>query len=156
MLSKEIDSKIIEARKNKNHELLGVLQLIKAAFMRKVTEPGHKSHDLTEEEENKILLKMIKEHEDSISQYTAGNRMDLANNEKKELEIINTFAPKQVSNEDVEKYTRIVISTYITTKEDSYKLSMKDMGPIMKLVKAKYSMADGNVVRKTLMSVINS
>ena len=156
MLSKEIDSKIIEARKNKNHELLGVLQLIKAAFMRKVTEPGRKSHDLTEEEENKILLKMIKEHEDSISQYTAGNRMDLANNEKKELEIINTFAPKQVSNEDVEKYTRIVISTYLFNKGDSYKLSMKDMGPIMKLVKAKYSIADGNVVRKTLMSIINS
>lgn len=59
MLSNTIDNKIIEARRNSDSIRLIVLQQIKAAFINKATEPKRKSHELTSDEENKILLKLI-------------------------------------------------------------------------------------------------
>ena len=76
---------------DKNMELLGVLKLIKAEFMKKQTEPSRTSKELTEEEQIKVLLKMASQREDSIRQYIDGGRRDLADAEQKELNIISTF-----------------------------------------------------------------
>ena len=152
----KINEMIKNAMHEKNMELLRVLQLIKAEFMKKQTEPGRTSKELTEEEQIKVLLKMVSQREDSIRQYIDGGRQDLADVEKKELDIISEFIPKQPTDEELSDYVRgIVLSAYCSTKDDGYKLSMKDMKPIMDIVKEKYPTANGKVVSQTLMQVIN-
>lgn len=149
-----IDELIKNAMHEKNMELLGVLKLIKAEFMKKQTEPGRTSKELTEEEQIKVLLKMASQREDSIRQYIDGGRQDLADAEKKELDVISEFTPKQPTEEELSEYVRGVISTYCVTKDEGYKISMKDMRPIMNIVKEKYPTANGKIVSQTLTQVI--
>ena len=149
MLSNIIDNKIIEARRNTDTVRLTVLQQIKAAFMNKATEPKRKSHELTTDEENKVLLRLVKEHEDSINQYTSAGRKDLVEAEQKELNILNEYAPKIASVQEVADYTDFLLDSEFNEP------SMKIMGQLMKKVKEKYSTANGNVVRQTLQKRLN-
>lgn len=149
-----VDEMIKNAMKDKNLELLGVLKLIKAEFLKKSTEPGRSSRELTEDEQVKVLLKMASQREDSIRQYIDGGRQDLADAEKKELEILSEFVPKQPTDEELEEYVRGVISAYCAVKEETHTLSMKDMKPIMDIVKEKYPTANGKIISKTLNDII--
>jgi hypothetical protein len=151
----QIDELIKDAMHQKNRELLNTLKLIKAEFLKKQTEPGRKTKELTEEEQTKVLLKMVSQREDSIQQYVNGGRQDLADTEKKELEIINTFVPKQPTDEELAEYVNNIINVYLTSKEENYRLSMKDMKPIMDKVKEKYPTANGKIISQTLQKVIN-
>ena len=150
----QIDELIKDAMHQKNRELLNVLKLIKAEFLKKQTEPGRKTKELTEEEQIKVLLKMASQREDSIRQYIDGGRQDLADVEKKELDIISEFTPKQPTDEELSEYVRGVLTAYCVTKDEGYKLSMKDMKPIMNIVKEKYPTANGKIISQTLMQVI--
>ena len=100
----QIDELIKDAMHQKNRELLNVLKLIKAGFLKKQTEPGRKTKELTDEEQTKVLLKMASQREDSIKQYIEGGRQDLADAEKKELEIISEFTPKQPTDDELAEY----------------------------------------------------
>ncbi len=151
----QIDELIKDAMHQKNRELLNVLKLIKAEFLKKQTEPGRKSKELTEDEQIKVLLKMVSQREDSIRQYIDGGRQDLADAEKREVEIINNFTPKQPTDDELAEYVSGVISAYRLTKEDGYTLSMKDMKPIMSIVREKYPTANGKVISDTLKKVID-
>lgn len=148
----KIDELIKNAMHEKNMELLRVLKLIKAEFMKKQTEPGRTSKELTEEEQVKVLLKMVSQREESIRQYIDGGRQDLADAEKKELDIISKFIPKQPTDEELIGYVTEVINDYLSVKGGC--ISMKDMKPIMNVVKEKYPTANGKIVSQTLMQVI--
>lgn len=148
----QIDELIKDAMHQKNRELLNVLKLIKAEFLKKQTESGRKTKELTEEEQIKILLKMASQREDSITQYKNGGREDLASVEIGELEIIKTFIPKQPTEEELVDYVTEVIKDYLSVKGGN--LSMKDMKPIMNIVKEKYPTANGKIVSQTLTQVI--
>lgn len=150
----QIDELIKDAMHQKNRELLNVLKLIKAEFLKKQTEPGRKTKELTEDEQIKVLLKMASQREDSITQYKNGGREDLANAEMNELEIINMFIPKQPTDEELAEYVTEVIKNYHSVKGGN--LSMKDMKPIMNIVKEKYPMVNGKIVSQTLQKEINS
>lgn len=152
----QIDNLIKEAMLSKNTELLNVLKLVKAEFLKKQTEPGRKIKELNEEEQIKVLMKMVAQRKDSIEQYEKANREDLADAEKKEMEILNGFLPKQASEEEVAEYTSLAVTIYKATKDDGYKLSMRDMKPIMDIVKEKYPTANGKVISQTLIKIINS
>lgn len=149
----QIDELIKDAMHQKNRELLNVLKLIKAEFLKKQTEPGRKTKELTDEEQTKVLLKMASQREDSIKQYIDGGRQDLADAERKELEIIKTFIPKQPTDEELAYYVTEVIKDYLSVKGGN--LSMKDMKPIMDIVKVKYPTANGKIVSQTLQKKIN-
>ena len=116
----------------------------------------HNKIELNEANEVKILLKMASQREDSIQQYINGGRNDLAEAEKKELEIIKSYTPKQATDEEIAEYTNGVITAYKLSKEDGYMLSMKDMKPIMTAVKEKYPNANGKIVSSTLNKLINN
>lgn len=87
----KIDELIKDAMHQKDRDRLNVLKLIKTEFLKKQTEAGRKTKELSEDEQIKILLKMVAQREDSIAQYIKGGRQDLADAEKKELEIINSY-----------------------------------------------------------------
>ena len=149
----QTDELIKDAMHQKNRELLNVLKLIKAEFLKKQTEPGRKTKELTDEEQTKVLLKMASQREDSIKQYIDGGRQDLADAERKELEIIKRFIPKQPTDEELADYVTEVIKDYLSVKGGN--LSMKDMKPIMDIVKVKYPTANGKIVSQTLQKEIN-
>lgn len=150
-----IDELIKNAMHEKNSNLLSVLKLIKAEFMKKATEPNRTSRELTSDEQLKVLMKMAAAHKDSIEQYEKAGRNDLSEGEKKELEIINSFLPKEATEEEIIEYTGIAIKKYLETKDSGYSLSMKDMKNVMDIVKQKYPTANGGVVSKTLKSIID-
>ena len=152
MISDKIDEMIASAMKNREKELLEVLKLVKCEFV-KATKDGVELNDVTE---TKILLKMCSQREDSIRQYIEGGREDLANAEKAELDVINTFLPKQATDEEIENFTRATISSYCLTMDEGHKLSMRDMKPILTIVQGKYPTANGKLVSKILNSVINN
>lgn len=150
MLHTEIDRLIANAMKERNIELLNVLKLIKSELV-KAQKDGV---TLDEVSETKILLKMLSQREDSIRQYVDGGRKDLADNEQKEIDIIKQFVPEQPTDEEIEEYTRTCISTYVLTKKAGENLSMKDMKPLMNIVKEKYPSANGKIISKVLGSLI--
>ena len=99
---------------------------------------------------------MCSQREDSIHQYVDGGREDLANAEKAELDVINSFLPKQATDEEIENFTRETISSYCLTMDEGYKLSMRDMKPILTIVQEKYPNANGKLVSKVLNGIVNN
>lgn len=87
---------------------------------------------VTEEEELKILHKMVKQRKDSLAIYVAQGRADLADKEEKEAEIIASFLPEPMSEAELEKNVREIIQSCGAT-------SMKDMGKVMGLASAALS-----------------
>ena len=147
----DINELIKNAMLSKDIEHLNVLKLIKAEFIKKQTEPNRKTRDLSEEEQYKVLLKMAAQRKDSIDQYLKGGRKDLAEAESKELDYINTFLPKEPSQEEIVEYLKSVVSEL---KSKNTELSMKNLKEVMSVVKAKYPTADGGLISKTYKEII--
>lgn len=98
---------------------------------------------------------MVSQREDSIKQYIIGNRQDLVENEQRELNIIKGYIPKQPTEEEIIEHTSAIMTAYKVTKEEGYKLSMKDMKPILNIVQEKYPSVNGKIVSKVLQDIIN-
>ena len=141
MIYNQLNSLIAEAMKNKNNERVNVLRLIKSELVKKEKE----GKELTEQIEANVLMKMVSQREDSIAQFTKANRMDLVENETKELNIIKEFAPKQVSDEDIIAETEKVISVMGT-------VTMKDMKNILAEVQKVYPTANGKIISQVVKS----
>lgn len=141
MIYNQLNSLIAEAMKNKDNERVNVLRLIKSELVKKEKE----GKELTEQIEANVLMKMVSQREDSIAQFTKANRMDLVENETKELNIIKEFAPKQVSDEDIIAETEKVISVMGT-------VTMKDMKNILAEVQKVYPTANGKIISQVVKS----
>lgn len=152
MLNKEINSLIKDAMLQNDKDLLNVLRLIKSEF----TKSEKDGVILNEVTETKILMKMVSQREDAIKQYMEGNRQDLVENEQKELDIIKEYIPNQPTEEEIVEFVSVIITAYKMSKEDGYKISMKDMKPILTIVQEKYSTVNGKIVAKVVQSFINN
>ena len=141
MIYNQLNSLIAEAMKNKDNDRVNVLRLIKSELVKKEKE----GKELTEQIEANVLMKMVSQREDSIAQFTKANRMDLVENETKELNIIKEFAPKQVSDEDIIAETEKVISVMGT-------VTMKDMKNILAEVQKIYPTANGKIISQVVKS----
>ena len=102
----------------------------------------------------KILNKMVSQREESFKQYMEGKREDLALVEKEEMDIIKTFIPQQPSDEEIIGKVKEVVSEYISLQGDGFKLSMKDMKPILSKVQETYPTANGKLVADVIKSII--
>jgi uncharacterized protein YqeY len=142
MLYNQLNSLIAEAMKNKENDRVAVLRLIKAELLKKEKE----GKPLDETIEASVLMKMVSQREDSINQFKQANRMDLAENEQKELDIIKEFAPKQVSEEDITIETEKVIANMGGT------VTMKDMKNILAEVQKVYPTANGKLISQIVKS----
>ncbi len=89
-----------------------------------------------------LLLKQAKQRKDAIEMYKQGNRQELVDKETRELEIINEFLPKQMSEDEISEAVKSIIAD---TGADSIKDMGKVMGIAMKELKGK---ADGNQVKE--------
>jgi uncharacterized protein YqeY len=126
----DINKHIAEAMKSKDRERLSTLKLIKTELV-KAEKDGI---TLDETKEAKILMKMVDQRKESISQYIKGGRNDLAEAEQKEIDVIKEYIPEQPTDEEIEAYTNDAINNYVIEKGDDYQVSMKDMKAILSIV----------------------
>jgi uncharacterized protein YqeY len=145
MIQEDIKAKIKEAMLARDSVRLEVYRGMKAAFTNELIAKGRKpQEELGDEEAMAVITRMSKQRKDSIEQYTAGGRPDLADEEKAQLAIIETFLPELMSREEVDKIVLAKQAELGIT--DPAKKGML-MAGVMKDLKGK---ADGMVVKEAV------
>src|SRR6478736_4627514 len=99
-LKTQIDNDIKQAMLAKNKEELEALRSIKSMILLAETEKGG-SGDITSEVENKLLMKAAKQRKESADIFQKENRAELAQRELVQLEVINRYLPKQLSEDEI-------------------------------------------------------
>ena len=118
-LKNTIDKQIKESMLNKDKDRLIALRAVKSAIL--LEEKDGKSNSINEIQ---ILMKLIKQRKDSLSVYKEQNRLDLAEREQKEINIIQEFLPEQMEDSELETRIENIIKTVGAE-------SIKDMGKVM-------------------------
>ena len=133
-LREQINDSLKEAMKAKDQKRVGTLRLVNAALKDKdIAARTETSRELLGDDEIlSLLAKMIKQREDSIAAYEAGNRPELAAAERDEITIIRDFMPKQMSADE----TKAAITKVIA---DLGAASIKDMGKVMAALKERFA-----------------
>ena len=132
-LKKQIEDKLNEALKAKDKNTYPTLRLIVSAI--KDAEIAGRSKGQKEVKDSdiiSILKKMIKQRNESCEVYKKAGRTELLDNETKEINVINNFLPKQLSEEETKKICEEAIKSIGAS-------SMKDMGKIMGVLKSKHA-----------------
>jgi hypothetical protein len=138
MLEEKIFNDYKEAMKNRDTLKSSVLSFLRAAMMNTAFEK--KKKNLDDNDAIAVIKKQIKQHQDSIEQFQKGNRQDLADKETKELEILKSYLPPELTVEEIKKIIEEVVA--LTAAHD-----MKDMGKVMKEITAKITgRADSKLV----------
>lgn len=140
MLREKLNDLIKEAMMSHDHARLEVVRSIKTAF----TNFEKEGKELTDADEIKLMNKMVSQRKDSIEQYKQGGRLDLVEKEMGELAILESFMPKQPSEDDIAELTKKVISDFETS--NGRKAEMRDMKSILAEVQKTYPSANGKVV----------
>ena len=131
----------------KDEKSLRSLRAIKAALIQAKTAEGA-GGKVSEEEETKLLQKLVKQRKDSLEIYEKQGRNDLAIKEKEEIEVIETFLPKQLSEEELrEALTRIIAETGASSPADMGKV----MGAANKQLAGK---ADGKTIAAIVKEIL--
>jgi uncharacterized protein YqeY len=137
-----------EAMKARNEASLRSFRSIKAEIIKAKTEPGA-GGEINAETEIKLLQKMVKQRKDALDIYTQQNRKDLAQIEQEELDIISTFLPAQMSEEDL-KNERQQIITEIGAS------SPADMGKVMGVATKKLAgKAEGKAISAAVKELLS-
>ena len=123
----QISNDVKDAMRSKDKDRLAALRLILAAFKQKEVD---ERIELSDEQSISILNKMAKQHRDSIEQFGQANRDDLIKKERLELDIIESYLPEKLSEEEV----NLLIDEAISETGAN---SVKDMGKVIGLLKGK-------------------
>lgn len=146
-LVEKINDDMKIAIKSQDKETLSVIRMLKSAIQLAAIE---KKHDLTDEEVVDVLSKQIKIRKDSVVEFTKANREDLANQYNREIEILMTYMPEQLSKEKVIEIIETVINEINPTSQKQMGLIMKEVTP---KVKGK---ADMKVVSEKIREKLSS
>lgn len=147
-LREQIISDMTASMKAQDAPRTSTLRMVKAAMMNRQIEKGG---ELDDEEMGKLLRSLVKQRRDSVEQYEKGGRQDLADKEKSEIQVIETYLPQAASPEEIEAAVAAAIA-------ESGASSMKDMGKVMKSVQAALAgkNADGRMVSEIVKSKLGS
>ncbi|MCX5702006.1 MAG: GatB/YqeY domain-containing protein [Candidatus Omnitrophica bacterium] len=138
MLEEKILNDYKEAMKNKDALKSSTLSLLRAEILNVAI--AKKKKTLDDSEVIAVIKKQVKQHQDSIEQFKLGNRLDLADKETRELEILKSYLPAELPIEEIKKI--IEEAQTMTGAKD-----LKDMGKVMKEVNAKITgRADGKLI----------
>jgi uncharacterized protein len=142
-LEQKIMADLKTAMLAKSEKDLRGLRAIKAAILLAKTSEGA-GGELKEDDEIKLLQKLVKQRKDSLEIYQQQNRTDLAQKEQEEIEVIEKFLPKQLSAEELQTEIKKIIA-------ETGAASTADMGKVMGVATKKLSgKADG----KTISAVV--
>ena len=146
-----LEAKVMEqmkdAMKSKNEAGLRGLRAIKAEIIKAKTEPGANG-EISADTEIKMLQKMVKQRKDSLDIYQKQNRPDLAKKEIEEIEIIEKFLPKQLTEAELkEELAKIIAETGASSPADMGKV----MGVATKQLAGK---AEGRAISEMVKKLL--
>ncbi|WP_457617478.1 GatB/YqeY domain-containing protein [Lutibacter sp.] len=146
-LQQKIMVKMKEAMKSKDKVALESLRAIKSEILLAQTKSGA-AEGLTEDEEIKLLQKLVKQRKDSAALYKEQGREDLAAPELAQVEVIAQFLPEQISEDELKKVVTDIIATVGAT-------SMKDMGKVMGMASKQLAgKADGKAISAVVKQLL--
>lgn len=143
MLKDNINELIKASMLARTKERTTTLQLIKAEILKIQT--AAKAVEYTEAVEISMLQKMVKQREDSVAQYIAASRPELATEEQMQIEVIKEFLPAEVGDETI----NAVIDDLIATAGSNDK---KLLGLFMKSLKGRFTTTDGKRLSQLLIA----
>jgi len=138
----KIDSDLKEAMKKKDSVKVSTIRMLRAAIKNLAIEK--RTESLEEADVLQIISKQVKQHKDSIGQFIKGGRTDLAEKESQELEILKSYLPPALSNEEIVAIVNEAIAEVGAQTK-------RDMGKVMKVVMEKVrGRADGKTVSQVV------
>ncbi len=134
MLREKLTASLKEAMKSKDKVRLATVRLILAAVKERdiAAHAEDRCDGINEEEILQVLAKMVKQREDSSKTYEEAGRIDMAETERQEIEIIREFMPRQLSDDEIRDAVDEVVKEVEAT-------NLKDMGKCMNALKARYA-----------------
>jgi uncharacterized protein YqeY len=138
-LEERLVEEMKQAMKSSEKLKLSAIRMIRSALKNKEIELRKKLED---EEIVKVIQAMVRKGEESVEQFQTGGRMDLVEKEKSEIEVMKSFLPQPISQEEILK----IIDQSIQETQAS---SLKDLGKVMKSVMPKIGgKADGKLINQ--------
>ena len=134
MIREEIKKQMIEAMKAGQKEKVDTLRLINSTIKDKDIADRTKGNmdGISDDAILSVLQGMIKQRKESIALYTQGGRAELAAAEQKEVDIIQSFLPKQMDTDEMREAIKAAIA-------ETGAATMKDMGKVMGVLRGKYA-----------------
>lgn len=130
MLKQKIEDDLKAAMLSGDSERVGALKMLKSALLYKEVELGNRDSGITDEQAIDVLSKEAKKRQDAAKMYTEADRTEQAAQELAEYDIIQTYLPEQMSDEELSGIVAAAIA-------DTGASSMQDMGKVIGSVKAK-------------------
>ena len=144
MYSEKIEKMIMEALKAGDKTKAGAFRMLKSEFI--VFKTAKNAKPLDEAAEITIIKKMIKQRQDAAKEYLAAGRLELADNELEEVDVLKPLLPAEITEEEIKEAVKEVSNTIEPVK--------KNMGVFMKAVKSKYPTADGKTVSQIVSTFL--
>jgi uncharacterized protein len=145
-LKDKLSADIIKATKSGDKLKLGTVRTLRAQLLEK--EIANRPNPLTQEEEIGVVISAAKKRKESIEIYEKAGRVDLAQNEKDELKILEEYLPAQLSNSEIEVIIKKII-------QETGAVSVKDFGKVMPVVmKELKGKGDGKVISESVKKLL--
>lgn len=143
-LKQKILEELKMAMKTGDSSKRDTLRMLDSMVKNTEIEKKKREEGLSDEEVQEVIARAIKQRRDAIFQYESAGRSELAEKEKKEIEILSVYMPKQLSEKEVREIVKSTISEMgVSSKSDMGKL----MGAVMSKVKGQ---VDGQTVKKVV------
>ena len=148
ILQEQITADIITAMKEKDEASLRALRALKSALLLAATAEGATGDKISDEQAIKIFQKLAKQRKESMEIFLQNGRTELASKEKEELDVIEKYLPKQMSEEEIKAALTVVI-------QEAGANSAADFGKAMPLaMKALAGKADGKIISALLKQLL--
>ena len=148
MLFEQVSADIVSAMKNKDKVRLMALRNVKKYFIETKTAPGA-NDELSDEDAIKILAKLAKQGKDTAAVYESQNRADLAEEEMKQVHIIEEYLPKPLSAEEL----RAALSAII---QETGVTEVKEMGRVMGIASKRLAgKAEGRTISAMVRELLS-
>ena len=144
-LSEQIRADLTESMKAREAARTSTLRMLQSAMKYEQINVGY---ELSDEETMAVIRKGIKQRQDSVEQFTKGNRPELAAKEQAEIEILKRYMPPELSDAELESGLRDIIKS-------TGAQSKKDMGKVMKEATAMFKgRVDGRKIQETVSRLL--
>ena len=148
LINDKIDLYIMSSMKNHDSVRTETLRAIKAAFLNWKTSKENAGKALDVNSELQVLKKMVKQRQESIEQYNAAGRQELADAEQAQIDIIQEFLPAEATEADIEHWFELTVATGLEPIK-------KNMGLFIKHIKEVLPNADGKMVATIVQSKLS-
>lgn len=144
-LTEKVRADMTAAMKAQEKDRLSTLRMLQTALKNEQINVGH---ELSDEEAMTVIRKAVKQRQDSIEQFTNAGRTEMAEKERAEMELLKTYLPAELSQEELEAGIAEIIAT-------TGAQSKKDLGKVMKEATARYKgRVDGKKVQEVVARLL--